>query len=145
MLKLDHLALPVADEAAARAWYVDVLGMTVEFEVPARRTVAVRDGHDFAIFLVGGQFPCAGLALWFQVDDVDARHAELAARGVAFSHPPLLLNGTTTAPDIVGIRNRAGLAADVVKGTDSVADAIAKQIAAIRPDMLPASTSTAKR
>jgi catechol 2,3-dioxygenase-like lactoylglutathione lyase family enzyme len=88
MLKLDHLALPVTDEAAARAWYVDVLGMTVEFEVPATRTVAVKDEHDFALFLVGGNAPAAGIALWFQVDDVDASHAALAARGVAVSHPP---------------------------------------------------------
>lgn len=88
MLKLDHLALPVADEAASRDWYVDVLGMTVEFELPQARTLAVCDEHDFALFLIGGQALAPGVALWFQVADVDARHAELAARGVAFRHPP---------------------------------------------------------
>lgn len=29
-----------------------------------------------------------GIALWFQVDDVDAVFAEWSARGVAFSHGP---------------------------------------------------------
>lgn len=51
-----------------------------------------------------------------------------------------LLNGSTTPPDIVGVRNRAGLAPAIPKGTDTVPDAIAKQIGAIynatkrRPD-----------
>ena len=29
-----------------------------------------------------------GIALWFQVDDVDKTFAEWTARGVAFAHPP---------------------------------------------------------
>ena len=36
MLKLDHLRLPVTDLGRSRAWYVEALGMTVEFEVPDR-------------------------------------------------------------------------------------------------------------
>lgn len=88
MVKFDHLALPVADQTASRDWYVDMLGLEVEFEVPARRTVAVRDDDGFALFLVGGEPRPTGIALWFQVDDVDARYAALSARGVAFRHPP---------------------------------------------------------
>ena len=90
MLKFDHLALPVANLAASRAWYVDILGMTVEFEVPDRRTVALRDEFDFTIFLgeVASPPRPEGIALWFQVADVDATHAALAARGVAFTHAP---------------------------------------------------------
>ena len=88
-MKFDHLALPVADCNAARDWYVGTLGMTVEFEIPDRRTVAVRDEFDFTIFLVQAEAPrSAGIALWFQVDDVDATHARLAARGVRFNHVP---------------------------------------------------------
>ncbi len=90
MLKFDHLALPVADWQASRDWYVATLGMSVEFEIPDRLTAAVRDQFDFTIFLV--QAPAAsgggGIALWFQVDDVDATHAALSGRGVAFNHPP---------------------------------------------------------
>jgi HK97 family phage major capsid protein len=42
-----------------------------------------------------------------------------------------LLNGTTTPPDIVGIRNRTGLATAVARGADANVDAIFKQIMAI--------------
>jgi HK97 family phage major capsid protein len=42
-----------------------------------------------------------------------------------------LLNGSGVAPHLTGLLTRAGLAATVVKGADSPADAIAKQIGAI--------------
>jgi catechol 2,3-dioxygenase-like lactoylglutathione lyase family enzyme len=90
MLKLDHLRIPVADLARARAWYVDTLGLTVEFEVPDRRTVALQDSHGFTIFLQEAPAPVrpGGSALWFQVADVEATFEAWSARGVAFSHGP---------------------------------------------------------
>jgi catechol 2,3-dioxygenase-like lactoylglutathione lyase family enzyme len=50
MLKFDHLRLPVSDLARSREWYVRTLGLTVEFEMPERKTVARQDGDCFAIF-----------------------------------------------------------------------------------------------
>jgi catechol 2,3-dioxygenase-like lactoylglutathione lyase family enzyme len=88
MLKFDHLALPVSDVAASRAWYVGTLGLAVEFEIVERKTVAVRDEHDFTIFLREGDAPAQGIAMWFQVDDVDASFAAMSARGVVFHHAP---------------------------------------------------------
>jgi catechol 2,3-dioxygenase-like lactoylglutathione lyase family enzyme len=90
MLKFDHLVIPVSDLARSRAWYVETLGMTVEFEVPERRSVALQDTAGFTIFLqqAGEGTPVRGVALYFQVDAVDASFRELSARGVAFSHPP---------------------------------------------------------
>jgi catechol 2,3-dioxygenase-like lactoylglutathione lyase family enzyme len=89
MLRFDHLRLPVSDLARARAWYVDTLGMKVEFEVPDRQTVALQDSADFTIFLQqASASPPAGCALWFQVDDVDATFAAWSGRGVAFAHGP---------------------------------------------------------
>jgi catechol 2,3-dioxygenase-like lactoylglutathione lyase family enzyme len=90
MLKFDHLRLPVSDLARSRRWYLDTLGMTVEFEVPDRQTVALQDSDDFTIFLqqVATPVPPNGSALWFQVVDVDATFADWAARGVEFSHGP---------------------------------------------------------
>ena len=89
MMKLDHLSLAVSDLARSRAWYVETLGLKVEFEVPERRSVALQDDEGFAIFLqeVDGP-PGSGTALWFQVDDVDAVHAQWTARGVVFVHAP---------------------------------------------------------
>jgi len=90
MLKLDHLRIPVTDLARSRDWYVETLGMTVEFEVPDRRTVALQDGEGFTIFLQGTAAAVApgGCALWFQVDDVDATFTAWTTRGVEFAHAP---------------------------------------------------------
>src|SRR6266478_4072193 len=89
MMKFDHLNLPVSNLDRSRDWYVGALGLKVEFEVPDSRTVALNDGEGFAIFLQ--ERPAVapnGVALWFQVDDVDAIHAAWSARGVIFTHGP---------------------------------------------------------
>jgi predicted enzyme related to lactoylglutathione lyase len=90
MLKFDHLRIPVTDLARSRAWYLDTLGLTVEFEVPDRRTVALQDGEGFTIFLQQASAPVtpSGCALWFQVDDVDAVFTAWTGRGVQFGHGP---------------------------------------------------------
>src|SRR5580658_5361764 len=90
MLKFDHLSIPVSDLQRSRAWYVETLGLKVEFEVPDQRSVALNDSDGFAIFLQQVAAPIAvnGCALWFQVASVDATFAEWTARGVAFAHPP---------------------------------------------------------
>jgi catechol 2,3-dioxygenase-like lactoylglutathione lyase family enzyme len=90
MMKFDHLNIPVTDLARSRDWYVSTLGLKVEFEMPERRSVALQDCEGFAIFLQEISEPVAprGCALWFQVRDVDATHAEWVARGVTFTHAP---------------------------------------------------------
>jgi catechol 2,3-dioxygenase-like lactoylglutathione lyase family enzyme len=88
-MKLDHLNLPVSDLERSRAWWVDTLGLTVEFVVPDTRTVALNDGAGFAIFLQEkSQATSNGVALWFRVDDVDAIYAHWTACGVVFAHAP---------------------------------------------------------
>ena len=68
MMKFDHLNLPVSDLDRSRDWYVSTLGLKVEFEIAASRTVSLQDGEGFAIFLQEkpGVAP-NGTALWFQV------------------------------------------------------------------------------
>ena len=107
MMRFDHLRIPVSDLARSRRWYVDTFQLTVEFEVPDRRTVALQDGADFTIFLQEVDPPITpnGCALWFQVEDVGTTlgpemkstgevmgvgttFAEWSARGVTFSHGP---------------------------------------------------------
>jgi catechol 2,3-dioxygenase-like lactoylglutathione lyase family enzyme len=89
MIKFDHLTIPVRDHARSRDWYVDTLGLAVEFEVAARKATALNDDHDFTIFVEQSAGPIGlGTALYFSVDDVDAVHARLVARGVVFAHPP---------------------------------------------------------
>jgi catechol 2,3-dioxygenase-like lactoylglutathione lyase family enzyme len=51
MIKFDHLVIPVRDHARSRDWYVQTLGLKVEFEVPARRATALQDTEGFTIFV----------------------------------------------------------------------------------------------
>jgi catechol 2,3-dioxygenase-like lactoylglutathione lyase family enzyme len=90
MMKFDHLALPVSDLERSRVWYVETLRLKVEFEIAGRRALALNDGEGFAIFLEEkpGGASGNGVALWFQVDDVEAAYAQWTARGVAFAHEP---------------------------------------------------------
>ena len=90
MIRFDHLRVPVTDLARSRRWYVETLGLAVEFDIPDRQTVALQDSRDFTIFLqqVPARVEPLGCALWFQVDDVDATHAEWTGRGVTFAHGP---------------------------------------------------------
>jgi catechol 2,3-dioxygenase-like lactoylglutathione lyase family enzyme len=90
MRKFDHLTIPVRNWKTSRDWYVDILGLTVEFEIPDAKTAAIRDEHDFTIFFAEGPVPDnpGAIALTFQVDDVRAVFGSLSGRGVAFRHAP---------------------------------------------------------
>src|SRR5262245_4078534 len=90
MVKLDHLTIPVTDYRASRDWYVANLGFTVELEIPEHRTAALQDDAGLTLFLeqVKGPLAPPGCILTVQVDDVEALHGELVARGVPFTHGP---------------------------------------------------------
>jgi HK97 family phage major capsid protein len=71
------------------------------------------------------------------LEDVPALQGYINARlslGVNLATDDQLLNGDGISPNMTGVLNRAGLAAAVARGTDTNADAIAKQIAAIESD-----------
>ncbi|HVX04248.1 MAG TPA: VOC family protein [Rhodanobacteraceae bacterium] len=89
MIKLDHLTIAVRDYKVSREWYVRVLGLKVEFEVP-ERAVALQDDAGFTLFLE--QAPVHEIepspVLYFQVDDVHATHHRLQAIRVDCVHPP---------------------------------------------------------
>ena len=90
MLRLDHLSLPVRDWQKSRDWYRDHLGFEVEFEIPDRKTAAMRDDADLTVFLYEGEAAvCPGISFTIQVDDVETKHAALAAVSVSFVHPPM--------------------------------------------------------
>lgn len=90
MPRLDHLSLPVRDWRKSRDWYKDRLGFEVEFEIPDRKTAAMRDDADLTVFLYEGQVvDCPGISFTIQVDDVEAKHDALVAGGILFVHPPM--------------------------------------------------------
>lgn len=90
MLKFDHLTILVRDWAISRDWYVGVLGLKVEFEIPDRRTVALQDHNDFTLFLEQVSPPPnpSAIALTFQVPDVHTTFQQIAQKGVSFHCPP---------------------------------------------------------
>ena len=52
MVRFDHLTIPVADLARARAWYTGNLGIKVELEIPELGTAALQDDTELTLFLV---------------------------------------------------------------------------------------------
>jgi predicted enzyme related to lactoylglutathione lyase len=90
MPRLDHLSLPVRDWRKSRDWYQRHLGFELEFEIPERKTAAMRDDADLTMFLYEGEVAaCPGISFTVQVDDVEAKYAALVAAGVSFVHPPM--------------------------------------------------------
>ncbi|MGH7934591.1 MAG: VOC family protein [Candidatus Binataceae bacterium] len=93
-MKLNHLALTVKDAAASRDWYIANLGLKLEFEVPDVGLAAVEDDSGFGLLLRKGALsgePAENLKVYevyFEVDDVDQLYSRLAARQIAFDHPP---------------------------------------------------------
>ena len=51
MIRLDHLSIPVRQCSISREWYTKNFGLEVEFEVPERKTIALRDDADLTLFL----------------------------------------------------------------------------------------------
>ena len=90
MIRLDHIAIPVTQLARSREWYTANLGLKVEFEVVAHKTVALQDDADLTLFLY--ERPIADVrpscTLTFQVDDVDEKYKQLAERAVPFEKSP---------------------------------------------------------
>ena len=90
MPRLDHLSMPVRDWRKSRDWYKDHLGFEVEFEIPDRKTAAMRDDADLTIFLYEGEVVnCPGISFTVQVNDVEERHSMLVGAGLSFVHPPM--------------------------------------------------------
>jgi catechol 2,3-dioxygenase-like lactoylglutathione lyase family enzyme len=89
MARLNHLGLNVADWRRSRDWYTRCVGLKVEFEIPERKTVALQDDGGVTLFLSeqSGR-NIASCTVMFEVDDVEAKHRELAALGVAFEKTP---------------------------------------------------------
>ncbi len=90
----DFISLQVRDLAAARAFYTETLGLTVDarFDTP-EAVVFDTNSIPFAlsqtrINLDDLSQPGAGMTLWLDCDDVDALHATLVAAKLTIIKPP---------------------------------------------------------
>lgn len=90
-IRLNHLGVTVHDALRSRDWYRKNLGLRVEFQVPAAGFVAMQDDAGFG-FLISQGKPAksagVGVAIYFEVDDVDVRYRAMVKRRVKCVHPP---------------------------------------------------------
>ena len=94
--RLHQIAQPIHDIDRAVAFYRDTLGLPFLFAAPP--SLAFFDCGGVRLMLSppspGHDHP--GSVLYFAVDDIQAAHAALTARGAAFSDPPKKI---ATLPD----------------------------------------------
>jgi catechol 2,3-dioxygenase-like lactoylglutathione lyase family enzyme len=85
---LNIVIVRVPDIVAARAFYGDALGLSVENETPNFLFVGPVDGQGASFGISVGEPSATGPEIWWRVDDADALHAALVAKGVRIVEEP---------------------------------------------------------
>jgi methylmalonyl-CoA/ethylmalonyl-CoA epimerase len=86
---IEQIAIPVRELARATAFYRDMLGMKLLFEVPP--TLAFFDCDGIRLALSTSSDPMydpPGSIVYYRVADIEAAHRELEGRGVGFLQGP---------------------------------------------------------
>jgi methylmalonyl-CoA/ethylmalonyl-CoA epimerase len=94
--RIHQIAQPVHDIDRAVAFYRDTLGLPFLFAAPPSLAFFDCDGVRLMLSPPSPGHDHPGSVLYFAVDDIQAAHDALAARGVAFSDPPRKI---ATLPD----------------------------------------------
>lgn len=94
MLKFTHSIVFVSDMARSVAFYRDILGLPLRFESP-EWTEFETTGNTLALHVGDGPatpsqrtVPAGQCQLGFSVDDINAFHQEMIAKGVTCLQPP---------------------------------------------------------
>ncbi len=90
MVKLNHIRIAVKDYRSSRDWYIENMGLKLEFEIRRRRVAALQDDSGVTLILeqVEGEIDADNCILAFEVEDVEAKFKRLSASGVRFVHSP---------------------------------------------------------
>lgn len=83
-----YIKLPVSDPQRAKRFYVDVLGLTPEWEHDGHVWFNHADGSSLLIFPSSGKPSGDHDQCGWVVDDVEAEVADLQAKGVTFEEFP---------------------------------------------------------
>ncbi|WP_367572074.1 VOC family protein [Streptomyces globisporus] len=86
-----RILLHPTDPDRSRAFYGEALGLAVYREFgtgPERGTVYFLGGGFLEVSGRGEEPPSSGVQIWLQVDDAEAAHEELRAKGVTVLRPP---------------------------------------------------------
>ena len=84
---LDFIVLSVPDLAAARAFYTEKLGLEVETESPGFIQFRRPAGAVFALQPDASAKSYTGVELWWNVENADQAHDDLAAKGAPIAEP----------------------------------------------------------
>lgn len=89
-MQIGQIAMRAHDVERATTFYRDTLGLTHLFSAG---TLSFFDcgGIRLMLSLPEPEYDHAGSIIYFRVDDIEARHAELKAKGVDFIAPPHLI------------------------------------------------------
>ncbi len=92
LARIEQVAIPVRDLARATAFYRELLGMKLLFEVPPDLAFFDCDGVRLALSIASDpMYEPPGSIVYYRVADIDAAHAELERRGVEFLRGPHLV------------------------------------------------------
>ena len=92
LARIEQVAIPVRDLARATAFYRDVLGMKLLFEVPPQLAFFDCEGVRLALSIASDpMYEPPGSIVYYRVADIDASHGELERRGVEFLRGPHLV------------------------------------------------------
>lgn len=86
---IGQIARTVRDIEAAKAWYGEILGLPLLYAFPG---MAFFDLAGTRLYLQQAEASGAESILYFRVPDIEAAHAALSARGVAFSDRPHMIH-----------------------------------------------------
>jgi len=90
--RIEQVAIPVRDLARATAFYRELLGMKLLFEVPPQLAFFDCDGVRLALSIASDpMYEPPGSIVYYRVADIDTAHAELERRGVEFLRGPHLV------------------------------------------------------
>jgi methylmalonyl-CoA/ethylmalonyl-CoA epimerase len=90
--RIEQIAIPVRDLARATAFYRDLLGMKLLFEVSPQLAFFECDGVRLALSIASDpMYEPPGSIVYYRVPDIDAAHAELERRGAEFLRGPHLI------------------------------------------------------
>ena len=90
--RIEQVAIPVRDLARATAFYRELLGMKLLFEVPPQLAFFDCDGVRLALSIASDpMYEPPGSIVYYRVADIDMAHAELERLGVEFLRGPHLV------------------------------------------------------
>jgi methylmalonyl-CoA/ethylmalonyl-CoA epimerase len=93
---IGQIAVTVADLERATEFYRDVLGMSLLFQVPGMAFFQCGDVRLLLGTAADGSGDHPTHILYYKVDDIQAAHRALAARGAEFLHEPRAVHRTDT-------------------------------------------------